>query len=219
MNLCPLCHFPSEQIIATGFYDCTQCRGIFRSPSAFVSEEKERERYLLHQNREENSGYLQFVSPVIQSVLSECKASDRGLDFGSGPDPAISAVLRKQGYSVTMYDPFFCDEQEALESMYDYIICCEVMEHFHHPEMEFRRLKSLLQPGGKLLCKTAVYHDGIDFARWYYKNDATHVFFYRRETLEWIAIRIGFAQLRIDTDLIVFQLSDVMNRLDENCCD
>ncbi|MDX1545237.1 MAG: methyltransferase domain-containing protein, partial [Christiangramia sp.] len=90
------------------------------------------------------------------------------------------------------------------EKKYDFIICCEVMEHFQKPLEEFRLLRSLLRPGGKLYCKTEVWNDAIDFNGWHYKNDLTHVIFYDRETLLWIKENLQFSSVDIYKELMVF---------------
>jgi len=51
---------------------------------------------------------------------------------------------------------------------------------------------------------TYIYHSGIDFARWFYKNDATHVFLYQKDTLLWIAENLGFEDVQIKDRLAIF---------------
>ena len=60
------------------------------------------------------------------------------------------------------------------------------MEHLHDPLKEFALLTSLLKPQGKLYCMTHVYEPSIDFAKWYYKNDKTHVSIYQKETVHFL---------------------------------
>lgn len=116
----------------------------------------------------------------------------------------ISKLLQDDGFNVNQYDPFFHDTPELLDNRYDYIVCCEVIEHFHDPYHEFKRLNDLLSPEGNLFCMTFRYSDDIDFDRWGYKNDPTHTFFYQNETLEWIKDEFGFSSLKIDNRLIEF---------------
>ena len=78
------------------------------------------------------------------------------------------------------------------------------MEHFKNPLKEFKLLRSLLKNQGKLYCKTEVWNEAIDFQNWQYKNDQTHVFFYNRETLEWIKENLEFSDLEIKENFIVF---------------
>ena len=132
------------------------------------------------------------------------KKGQEGLDFGCGHTPVISEILSRENYSVAEYDPFFFDDRHVLDRTYDYIICCEVIEHFQDPAKEFSLLRDLLKPGGRLLCMTYIYHTGIDFSSWSYKNDATHVFLFQKKTLDWIAENIKFQELQIRDRLAIF---------------
>jgi hypothetical protein len=76
------------------------------------------------------------------------------------------------------------------------------MEHFKNPQKEFRLLKQLLNPGGALYCMTHIYFAEIEFESWYYKNDPTHIFIYRKETLEWIKLNLEFSSMFIENRLI-----------------
>jgi SAM-dependent methyltransferase len=114
-------------------------------------------------------------------------------------------MLRDNEYDVQEYDPFFANHPEALEKKYDYIACCEVMEHFHTPKKEFELLFNLLKPGGKLYCKTDLFSESKNFDSWGYKNDPTHVFFYHQKSILWIQKNIGFTSVKIDGRLIVFE--------------
>ena len=102
---------------------------------------------------------------------------------------------------------FFYPDIKNLSKTYDFIICCEVMEHFFDPEKEFTLLKSLLKPSGKLFCKTSILKNDADqeyFNDWWYHNDPTHVFFYTPKTLHYIAENFGFNQVKIEPKLITF---------------
>jgi hypothetical protein len=79
------------------------------------------------------------------------------------------------------------------------------MEHFFNPHKEFRLLARLLNPGGKLYCKTSLFNDDQDFGSWYYKNDPTHVFLYSSESLEWIKDNFKLKKLQIEPKLITFE--------------
>lgn len=182
------------------YFKCRQCQGIMLDISNYLGPKKEKERYEAHNNDVNNQGYQKFVSPMVSRVLEDYKLQHQGLDFGSGTGPVISKLLKDQGYNIKLYDPFFANYPERLKESYDYIVCCEVIEHFYHPGREFERLQSLLKPSGKLYLKTGVYHDEIDFEAWRYREDSTHVFFYQQETFEWILRHYGFSALEIDVE-------------------
>ena len=67
-----------------------------------------------------------------------------------------------------------------------------MVEHFHHPADEFRRLQGLLKPGGWLGVMTRFQTDDARFAQWHYRRDPTHVVFYRETTLRWLAQHHGW---------------------------
>jgi 2-polyprenyl-3-methyl-5-hydroxy-6-metoxy-1,4-benzoquinol methylase len=45
--------------------------------------------------------------------------------------------LEDDGYKIKQFDPFFHNDIAVLRRSYDYIVCCEVIEHFHSPSKEF----------------------------------------------------------------------------------
>jgi 2-polyprenyl-3-methyl-5-hydroxy-6-metoxy-1,4-benzoquinol methylase len=90
----------------------------------------------------------------------------------------------------------------VLETTYDFIVCCEVIEHFHKPSKEFQLLFELLKPGGFLFCMSQQIPEHQSFEEWYYKNDPTHVIFYSEENLQWIKKRFGFSEVLLDGRLI-----------------
>jgi len=79
-----------------------------------------------------------------------------------------------------------------------------VIEHFSNPNKEFKLFKKLLKKGSKLYCMTDIYDDSIDFEKWYYKNDPTHIFFYHKKTFEWIKEKFDFKSVEIEKRLITF---------------
>lgn len=205
---CPLCLEGSVRRFAEylnrGYYLCEECGGVFLDPADRLTPEQERARYLHHTNDVTDPGYRRFVSPLVEAIRERISADENGLDYGAGPGPVVSTLLREAGYHLTLYDPFFHYYPEVLNQRYGFIVCCEVMEHFHHPLEEFRRLKNCLQEGGSLFCMTERYDGAVPFGTWHYKNDPTHVFFYHEKSLEWIRQQVGFRRLVIQGRVIVF---------------
>lgn len=206
---CPLCHSENTKMMhqkLKTFHRCNQCFGIFMDKSQRLSCDEELGRYNIHQNDVHDLKYQNFVSPITTSIIRDYSTSHQGLDFGAGPGPVITKVLREQDYKIAMYDPFYHNHPEVLDRKYDYIACCEVMEHFYYPDIEFLRLKNLLNPNGKLYCMTYLYNDEINFDNWYYKNDPTHVFIYSVATVQWIKEKFKFSSVNIDNRLITFSV-------------
>ena len=168
--------------------------------------DREKALYLTHENDVNDPRYQAFVSPVTNAIVAEQSPDKTGLDYGAGPGPVISHLLTQQGYSVRLFDPFFHNDISALQSQYDFIISCEVIEHFHQPAAEFDRLRQLLKAGGSLYCMTELFSEKRDFTGWHYKNDPTHVFFYHAGSLPIIAGRFGFSRWRLEGRLVVFSV-------------
>lgn len=179
------------------YYRCINCLSVFMAPDFHPFPEREKERYESHNNDINDPGYREFVRPLVNEVFKRFPATSRGLDFGAGTGPVAASILREQGYHVELYDPFFSNDRQKLETTYDYVICCEVIEHFHDPASEFRLLRSLINPKGGLICMTQLYREDNDFKKWRYKDDETHVFFYHPKSLEWIKSEYSFSSLEV----------------------
>lgn len=184
---------------------CCNCQGIFLDAKLLPDDNREVQRYLSHNNDVEDARYQSFVDPIVSNVLRDFPPTAKGLDFGAGTGPVISKLLKDRNYSIMQYDPFFHNHPHLLSAKYNYIACCEVIEHFHSPQKEFSLLKDILLPQGKLYCMTDIYNPTIEFNNWYYKNDPTHVFIYQEETFLWIKGYFGFSNVAIDGRLIMFQ--------------
>ena len=117
----------------------------------------------------------------------------------------ITKLLKRQGFKMDIYDPLFKNDISVFQKKYDFIVCCEVIEHFHKPFKEFQLLKSLLKPAGKLFCMTDIFSKEINFEKWYYKNDLTHVIFYQKETFKWIKKSAEFSKVTVNNRLITFE--------------
>lgn len=205
-HLCPLCNSSSENFFLEKFFLCSNCSGIFRPKHLLLDYVSEKKRYETHNNDVNDIRYQNFVSPITNAILDEFSTEQTGLDFGAGTGPVISKILADNGYNIKQYDPFFHNFPELLKNNYDYIACCEVIEHFYDPLKEFKLLKKLLKNNGALFCMTAIYDNTIDFTKWFYKDDPTHVFIYQKETLEWIQNNVDFSKIIIENKLIKFYI-------------
>ena len=206
-NHCPLCNNASTifyQYKNRLYHQCNNCLGIFVDEKLIPDKEAEMLRYKQHHNNIEDEGYQKFVAPIISAILRDFNQNNKGLDFGAGTGPVISKLLKDNDFQVKQYDPFFHNYPKLLEEKYDYIVACEVIEHFHDPKKEFSLLKQLLLQNGKLYCMTNIYNENIDFHNWDYKNDLTHVFIYHKKTIDWIKEEIGFLDVKIKARLIMF---------------
>jgi len=207
INYCPLCNKSGTIFYQNNtqlYYKCDNCSGIFMDKKLRPGKEIEISHYKTHNNDVEDENYQKFVSPISSAVLKDFTQNHKGLDFGAGTGPVISKILIDNGFQIVQYDPFFHYNTELLEDNYDYITCCEVIEHFHNPKKEFELLKNILRQSGKLYCMTEIYNESINFQKWYYKNDPTHVFFYQKKTIHWIKEEFGFLNVNIEARLITY---------------
>ena len=204
---CNLCNCNTREFATVKdrkYLQCEECKAISLSQEFYLSPQEEKFRYSLHNNDVNDRRYIEFVSPIVEKVKSDFDSSAVGLDFGCGTGPVITSELNKSSFEVRLYDPYFKPNLKFLNDRYDFIVCCEVMEHFKDPLKEFKLLRSLLKNQGKLYCKTEIWNKSINFQDWHYKNDQTHVFFYHSETLEWIRKNLNFSALEIHQKFLVF---------------
>lgn len=184
---CTLCNSELVNKKDDYYYECTVCKGIVKDEKYYLTAAEEKARYETHNNDVNDIRYQNFTSPITNYVFDNFSPKHKGLDFGCGTGPVISSMLMKKNYEIVQYDPFFAPKHDLLDFMYNYIVSCEVFEHFYNPKKEINRLVSKLKDNGCLLVMTMLYNDSIDFNSWFYRNDPTHVFIYRKETIEYIA--------------------------------
>lgn len=181
------------------------CESIFRCKEYFLPAEEEKLRYENHNNDVRDSWYQAFVAPLVNKILINHKAADIWLDFWAGTWPVISYILWQKWFELKLYDPFFHNHHGLLKQKYDFIIACEVIEHFHNPREEFTLLYNLLKPQGKLYLMTDLYNHEVDFSSWYYKNDPTHVFFYTEKSFLWMKDYWQWKSLFQEKKCIIFE--------------
>jgi len=165
--VCPLCRSVLFLKMDDAYYVCDVCKGIALDSKLYLDNTSEKMRYQKHNNGAIDAGYRQFTSPIWQYILDNFQNKNVGLDYGCGNDSIISDILKKNGFQIVSYDPFFFANTEVLKAKFNFIVACEVIEHFQNPAEEFRRLRNMLLPGGELLCMTHIYNPTIDFSQWY----------------------------------------------------
>lgn len=196
------------------YYYCSNCGFMFMDESKILPPEQERERYLKHINTPEDSGYVDVLKTFIRtSILPFHGNIKTALDFGSGPEPVLAALLKKMGYEVDIYDIYFAPEPVFKDKTYDLITCTEVLEHLKNPLETLKLLKSLLNAGGILAVMT-MFHPlasekggklsgEMEFKDWWYRRDPAHISFFRPETFRYIADLLGMSILMMDKKNII----------------
>ncbi|NBX77490.1 MAG: class I SAM-dependent methyltransferase [Proteobacteria bacterium] len=204
---CPLCSklgfFSQVTNLKRVFHRCPSCDLLFVDPSQILSQEEEKKRYESHNNDIEDIRYQDFLRPLFRVILEAVPKNSKGLDFGAGPGPALSEMLKKKDFEIELYDPFFWPNENALNTQYDFVFASEVVEHFSNPNREFRLLRSLLKPKGKLFLMTLLYGPEIDLTQWYYLKDPTHICAYSKNTFNWIQSNFGFTKTKVQEPRIV----------------
>jgi len=185
------------------FYVCDCCGVVLLHPDFYLNSAQEKERYDLHSDDVTAEGYQNFVKPITDDVAKYFTVEHQGLDFGCGKTEIVKYVLEQQGFNIQGFDPFYFNDKELLTKKYHYITSCEVIEHLYRPREVFQQLFELLQPNGKLFLKTSLYSMDLDFGKWWYKNDPTHVTLYTKKTLEFLKGFYGFKSLNIHKKHIV----------------
>lgn len=207
---CPLCGLPcGPQIFYADqvreYYRCGQCFLIFVPPLYFLSSVKEKEEYDKHRNSPDDVGYRSFLSHLYTPLLARLAPGSSGLDFGSGPGPTLSVMFEEAGHSMAIYDPFYAPDKRVLAREYDFVTASEVVEHFHNPATDLELLWSLLKSGGYLGIMTGLALDSNAFAGWRYKDDHSHVSFFSRETLGWLAEKWQAEWTILERNVCLFQ--------------
>lgn len=184
---------------------CGTCALTYVPAAQHLSLEAERARYATHRNSPDDAGYRAFLDKLLAPLGSGLRPGAEGLDFGSGPGPTASLMMRERGFTARDWDPHFAPGEDALARTYDFVTCTEVVEHLRRPAETFDRLSRLLAPGGVLGVLTSVLEDDASFPAWWYRRDPTHICFYRPETLMWIERRFGWTLERPSRDAALFR--------------
>ena len=206
---CPLClnndfqHYHQDKV--RDYWQCKVCQLVFVKPEQFVTAQQEKAIYDQHQNSPDDLGYRRFLNKLLVPLTQKLKSSAIGLDFGSGPGPAISIMLTEQGFVVYNYDIYYANDSELLTVNYDFVTCTEVLEHLHHPYKELSMLVKMLKKDAYLGIMTKRVIDKDRFKNWHYKNDLTHVCFYSIATFEYIAEYWQLTLEVINSDTVIFK--------------
>lgn len=198
---CPLCGTAAlfaEGAAGRPIHCCPACDLRFVPAAFHLSPEQERARYDLHRNSLSDAGYVRFLSPAVDALrrLLPPASGPTVLDYGSGPDPVLVELLRREGYDACGYDPYY-PSGARLRDGYDAVVSTEVFEHFRLPADEIERVVQRVGPGGLLVVMTSLY-TGQRLAAWHYALDTTHICFYSAATFGHIA-RIWNLRL-VETD-------------------
>jgi len=174
---------------APHYFMCENCGFVFLDRARLVTPAEEKERYLKHTNSLDDDGYTRMLNEFIEICVAPFAGKGlRVLDYGSGPEPVLAGLLERTGYMVDTYDPFFAADKKFDSAQYDVVTAVEVIEHMKNPLEEIKIIADILKPGGIFAGRTMFLpHEAEDFAKWWYRSDKTHISFYSRRALAYIA--------------------------------
>ena len=205
---CPLCHSTDLSEFHVDrrrcYLRCDVCALVSVASAYHLSAAEEHAEYTKHENNPEDAGYRRFLGRLASPLLAQLPHVSHGLDFGCGPGPTLSLMLEEHGHTVSLYDKFFNPDANVFNAKYDFICATEVIEHLHDPATELDRLWQCLRPGGVLAIMTKLVISQHAFGQWHYKNDPTHIVFFSKETLEWLAQRWQAELQYFGSDAFIF---------------
>lgn len=172
------------------FVHCPQCDLIFVPENYHLTPPQEVSRYKMHRNTLSNEGYVGMFLEKIAMVHKFCPDVKSVLDYGCGPSPVLSELLKMDGFSCDIYDTYFFPVFP--EGSYDLVISTEVFEHLRDIRKELDNICGLIKHGGYLAIMTSLHDVVGDFENWWYASDPTHISFFSARTFDFLAQDFGF---------------------------
>jgi len=186
--ICKLCFSKNidpidDQQMKNIYFHCKNCDFIFSSKLPTI--EQEQKQYSHHNNSLNNGGYVEMFENFIDAAISPYANTEKQvLDYGSGPEPVLSTLLKKRDFNVQIYDPLYAKDETFKDKKFSTIVSTEVFEHFHTPYETIKELIEILEDGGILSFQTMFHpEDNEKFLNWWYRRDPTHVCFFSHKTL------------------------------------
>lgn len=195
---CQICGCTTESFVHAKlgvYHHCKNCEFIYKDTCSYISDTKALKIYENHQNIIGDARYEQYFKNFIEEAVvpfsDNCK---KALDFGSGPQPVLAEVMRRDyGITMDLYDLFFAPDESYKMNKYDLITSTEVIEHLANPSESFQHFYDLLNNEGILAIMTQFHsNEKGTFLNWHYMRDRSHISFFRLKTFETLAKQVGF---------------------------
>jgi hypothetical protein len=177
---------------------------VFVPKSFFLTSDREKALYDLHENHLQDEGYERFLNRLYKPLSNRLTIPAKGLEFGCGPTPMLAKMFTDNGFEMSLFDLFYFPDAEALTQDYDFISATEVVEHLQDPAFELNRLWSLLNPGGFFGIMTKRVLGLEAFKSWHYKNDPTHIIFFSEHTFLYLAKEWQAELEFVEKDVVIF---------------
>ena len=94
------------------YWNCSYCEAIFLDKEFYLSSNDEYKHYLTHNNDVNDPRYKQFLSNLMLPLIERIKLNSIGLDYGCGPGPALSLMLRERVTKCLTMTLFFTLKRE-----------------------------------------------------------------------------------------------------------
>lgn len=193
---CHICNKITESFIDQKtnitYYNCNNCEYIFKSPECYQDFSVQKERYNLHENDENDTGYQAYFQRFLDFILPLLDKPKTALDFGCGRSSLLASLLIKEGIDCDYYDPIYHPDTLDEKKKYELIVSTEVFEHLHQPREVFESLLDRLEEGGYLALQTQFHpNDAEAFKKWYYHQDPTHIVFFTAKTFRVLCKEYG----------------------------
>jgi 2-polyprenyl-3-methyl-5-hydroxy-6-metoxy-1,4-benzoquinol methylase len=184
---CHICNQVTESFVDEKtnitYYHCINCEYLFKSPECYQDFTTQKERYNLHENDENDSGYQAYFRRFLDFILPLVDNPKTALDFGCGRSSLLASLLKQEGIDCDYYDPIYHPDTLDEKKKYDLIVSTEVFEHLHQPREVFESLLNRLEEGGYLALQTQFHPNNVEaFKKWYYHKDPTHIVFFTAYT-------------------------------------
>ncbi len=206
---CILCASAAVSDFRTGYgrsyLKCANCGLIFVPREQVPDDAKQKARYDLHVNSASDAGYVAFLGNLVGEMVPHLQTGWKGLDFGCGRVPVLSALMRRQGFDMDDYDKFYHSDVSLLKNNYDYLVSSETIEHITDLRQDLEMMFDAVGPGGVIGIMTQMYDGVNEFSKWHYVRDVTHVNFFCRQTFEWIARAFGLKLISCTDKVAVFE--------------
>lgn len=204
---CKICSKPTQSFydkrMKSDFFYCKECHYFFKDEENFLNSEAELAIYNQHNNSLDNEGYVKMLEDYVSYAITPFKPNTI-LEFGSGPTPVLSELLKQKKYSVDIYDKYYASEKVFEGKEYDLISSTEVIEHIEDVKGVMSFFHKHLKSGGYLSLMTNFHKDSIEeFQKWWYPCDRTHISFFNQHTFQTLTEIFSFEVIKSDNKKII----------------
>jgi 2-polyprenyl-3-methyl-5-hydroxy-6-metoxy-1,4-benzoquinol methylase len=188
------------------FFECTHCHAL-QTEQPYWLEEAYGEKNL--SNLDTGAARRNIDNLAACYGIAKLFNAHNVLDIGGG-DGLLCRLLRDYGINCYVQDKYATPTyaQGFTQPNFthpDLVIGFEVLEHFANPQTDLEDLFGY--QANTLLLSTALYTNQTN--QWWYllPESGQHVFFYNKQSLEWIAQKYGYS-LIISGEFILFTKED-----------